>query len=339
MMRKKAASISIAVVLLLLIISSLLVYRRIASRPRTDDAFLEANVVHLAPEVSGRIVALNVRNNQLVHSGDVLFVIDPQPFRLKLAAARAQTNSLKSKIADTANEVDAQESRAEAAHSAVGDAHARLTLAENTLARITPLLSRGFVTAQQVDQARTTRDSARIALTQARQQARAARQAVQSVHPLQAQLEASQAAMALAARDLEKSVVRAPFDGKVIGLNLSVGEYALSGHPLFTLIDTSKWYAVANFRETEISRMAPGTPAKVYLMSQPQKALSGRVESIGWGVTPDDATLIDGMPRVAKTLDWVRLAQRFPVRILLDSPPQNAMRIGASAVVVVRYGD
>lgn len=340
-MRKKAASISVAVVSLLFIVSGLLVYRRMVSRPRTDDAFLEADVIHLAPEVSGRIVSLDVRNNQQVRAGDVLFVIDPQPFQLKLDEARAQTRELERRITDTSGEVAAQASRAEAAHTAIGDARARLALAESTLARLEPLLPKGFVTALQVDQARTARDSAKIALNQAEQQATAAREDVRSVRPLQEQLDASRASEALAARDLEKSQVRAPVAGRVVGLNVAVGEFAVSGHALFTLIDTSRWYAVANFRETEIARMHMGTPATVYLMSEPRKAILGHVESIGWGVTPDDASLDkdNGMPRVAKTLDWVRLAQRFPVRILLDTPPQNAMRIGASAVVVVRHGD
>ncbi|OIN98299.1 MAG: multidrug transporter subunit MdtN [Desulfovibrionaceae bacterium CG1_02_65_16] len=338
-MRRKTASASVAIVLLLLAVSGVLVYQRMSSRPRTDDAFIEADVIHLAPEVSGRIVSLKVRNNQQVQAGAVLFIIDPQPFQLKLDEARAQTHSLEDKIADASGEVASQASRADAAHTAVGNARAQLGLAASTLARLEPLLQKGFVTALQVDQARTARDSAKITLEQAIQQAAAARQAVQSVRPLREQLEASRASEALAARDLEKSVVRAPFGGKVIGLNIAVGEYAVSGHPLFTLIDTSRWYAVANFRETEVARMSAGTPATVYLMSQPRNALHGQVESIGWGVTPDDASLVNGMPRVAKTLDWVRLAQRFPVRILLDAPPQNAMRIGASAVVVVRHGD
>ena len=195
---------------------------------------------------------------------------------------------------------------------------AQLALASSTLARQEPLLGKGFVTAQQIDQARTARDSARIALDQAIQQAQAARQAVSSVRPLQEQLAASQVNETLAERDLGKTVVEAPFDGKIIGLNVAVGEYASTGHPIFTLIDTSKWYAVANFRETEIVRMAPGTAATVYVMGQPERPLQGHVESVGWGVLPEEATLVNGVPRVMKTLDWVRLAQRFPVRILLD---------------------
>jgi multidrug efflux system membrane fusion protein len=338
-MKRRLARLFVALVILILIVSTVMVVHRMDTRPRTDDAFIDADIVHLAPDVSGRIVSLNVHNNQIVRAGEVLFVIDQQPYVLKLEAARAQTKALEAKIDDTINEVASQVSRADAAHTAIGNAQAQLAQASSTLARLEPLLGKGFVTAEQIDQARTARDSARIMLDQAVQSAQASRQAVSSVRPLQEQLEASRASEALAERDYDKTVVTAPFDGKVVGLNIAEGEYANVGHPVFTLIDTSKWYAVANFRETEIAQMTPGTQASVYLMAQPKRAIQGRVESVGWGVFPDDGGLTDGLPRVGKTLDWVRLAQRFPVRVLLDQPPQEAMRIGASAVVVLRYDD
>ena len=338
-MKKKLAHLFTGLIVVLVVVSSLMVVHRLDTRPRTDDASIVADVVHFAPEVSGRIISLNVVNNQSVHAGDVLFVIDRQPFELRLEAARAQTRSLESKIDDTLNEVASQVSRADAAHTAISNAQAQLALASSTLARLTPLLGKGFVTAEQIDQARTTRDSARIVLDQAIQQARASRQAVSSVRPLEEQLTASRANEALAARDLEKTVMTAPFEGKVIGLGIAAGEYAVAGHPLFTLIDTSRWYAVANFRETQLAHMTPGTPATVYLMEQPNLPLRGRVESVGWGVISEDSSEVNGIPRIVKTLDWVRLSQRFPVRVLLDGPPQDIIRLGASAVVVVRYGD
>ena len=334
---KSAGRLFTVAVILILAVSAVLVAFKLDARPRTDDAYLDADIIHLAPDVSGRIVALNIHNNQSVKAGDVLFVIDADPYKFKLDAARAQTRALEAKIEDTLNEVASQVSRADAAHTAIGNAKAQLELASSTLARMEPLLAKGFVTAEQIDQARTARDSARITLDQVIQQAQAAKQAVSSVRPLEEQLTAAKANEALAARDLEKTTVRAPFDGKVVGLSIATGEYASAGHPLFTLIDTSHWYAVANFRETEIAAMTPGTKATVYLMGRPDVPLAGHVESVGWGVTPDQATMVNGVPRVAKTLDWVRLAQRFPVRVELDNPPQDAVRMGASAVVVVHH--
>jgi multidrug efflux system membrane fusion protein len=339
LMKKQLGRLFAVVVIALLLASAVLVAGRLDARPRTDDAFIDADIVHLAPEVSGRIVSLNVRNNQAVRAGDVLFVIDPEPFRLKRDAARAQTRALEAKIDDTLNEVASQMSRADAAHTGIANAQAQFALAASTLARLEPLLGKGFVTAQQIDQARTARDSARIALDQAIQQATAARQAVSSVRPLQQQLEASRASEALAERDLEKTEVKAPCNGKVIGLEITQGEFATTGHPLFTLIDTGTWYAVANFRETELALMPPGTRATVFVMSDPTRPLAGVVESIGWGVLPDEATLVNGVPRVVKTLDWVHLAQRFPVRVRLENPADDLVRLGQTAVVVIRRGD
>lgn len=267
---KKALGRLIAVIVIaILIVSSVLVVWRIDERPRTDDAFLLAYFANIAPEVSGRIISLNINNNQSVHTGDVLFAIDPEPYQFKLDATRAQSK-----------------------------------LASITLERMEPLLRKGYVTAEQIDEARATKDSA-------------------------------QAAEDLSQRDLNNTVIKAPFDGKIVGLNNAVGQYATTGHSLFTMIDTSRWYAVANFRETEIAKMKLGAVAKVYVMANPTQVLQGHVESIGWGVTSEDTTLATGLPTIPKTLSWVRLAQRFPVRILLDNPPDNLMRIGASVVVVV----
>lgn len=253
----------------LLVISSILVVLRLDERPRTDDAFLLADIANIAPDVSGRIVALNVRNNQSVKAGDVLFVIDPEQYQLKLNSAKAQYK-----------------------------------LAAANLERMEPLLSKGYVTAEQIDEAVATKES-------------------------------NKASEDLAKRDLRNSTVIAPFNGKIVGLNTAVGQYATTGQAIFTMIDTSRWFAVANFRESEIARMKIGSKATVYVMAHPRQALQGHVESIGWGVTPEDVRLGPGLPYVEKTLDWVRLAARFPVRVLLEQPPDNLMRIGASVVVVV----
>jgi membrane fusion protein, multidrug efflux system len=268
-MKKIIGNLIAVIALALLVISAVLVVIRLDERPRTDDAFLYADTANIAPEVSGRIVALNIRNNQSVQVGDPLFVIDPEQYQLKLDATEAQAR-----------------------------------LAATTLARMEPLLCKGYVTAEQIDEARATKESA-------------------------------EANEALSKRDLNHTTILAPFNGKIVGLNNAVGQYVSTGQPLFTMIDTAKWYVIANFRETDIARMKIGAPATVFVMSYPKRALQGHVESIGWGVTNEDATLDHGLPTIPTTLNWVRLAQRFPVRILLDQPPENLMRMGATAVVVV----
>jgi multidrug efflux system membrane fusion protein len=131
--------------------------------------------------------------------------------------------------------------------------------------------------------------------------------------------------------------VRAAFDGKITGLDLTVGQFATVGVPLFTIINTEKWYAVANFRESDLRKIREGQQAQVFVMANPARPIGGKVESIGWGVIAEEGiTVFGGLPRVPRTLNWVRIAQRFPVRILLDAPPDELMRVGSTISVTLR---
>jgi multidrug efflux system membrane fusion protein len=234
------------------LVTVVLATRRIDLRPRTDDAYLQADLVHMAPDVSGRIVKLDVRDNQKVHKGEVLFRIDPDPYQMRVDQARAAVQGLEAKLALTADQVASQTSKADSAERGIGSAEVQRALASSTLGRMEPLLGRGFVTAQQVDQARTAQRTAQIALQQARLQADEARQAIINTKPTEAELEGARATLALAERDLNKTVVRAPCDGRITALDIAAGEFAATGHPLFTIIDTEHWYAIGNFRETDL---------------------------------------------------------------------------------------
>ena len=317
------------------IFAAVLTAERLGHRPRTDDAFIYADVVHMAPDVSGRVAALTTRDNQPVRAGDVLFTIDPEPYRLQLAQARAQLAGLQAQLGITTDQVASQNSKADAASTNIGSAEAQLSLASSTLARLEPLLQRGFVTPEQVDQARTGRRTAQLAVQQARQQAQEARQGVSSTRPIEQEIIGARASLALAERNLRLTEVRAPCSGVITGLDVATGEYAAAGHPLFTIIDTEHWYAIGNFRETELEGLQPGQHARVYALSAPQHALEGVVESLGAGVSPDEGVTFAGLPHVPRSLSWVRIAQRFPVRIRLLSPPPGLMRLGASAVIVI----
>jgi membrane fusion protein, multidrug efflux system len=309
---------------------------RLDHRPRTHDAFLYADSAGLAPDVSGRIVSLSIRDNQRVAKGDKLLVIDPEPFELHLRQAKAQLAALEAQIALTTRQVAGQSTGAEAAATQIERARSQLALARDTVGRLVPLLAKGYVTAQQVDEARTNEKTAEAALTTATQQALQARQAVGDTESLIAQRDSAQAAVALAERDLRNSVVTAPFDGLVVGLDIAEGAYAAAGHPLFTLIKTDAWYAIGNFRETELPQISTGDPATIWLMADGGHPLKGHVDSIGWGVRPEDAGG-PALPSVGRTLSWVVVAQRFPVRIRLDAPPDAAMRIGTTVSVQVRH--
>jgi len=304
--RKTLGVVVSLIALVGVLVTVVLATRRVDERPRTDDAYLQADLVHMAPDVSGRIVELNVRDNQAVRKGDVLFRIDPDPYRMRVDQARAAVRSLEARLALTADQVASQTSKADAAARGIVSAEAQRSLASSTLGRMEPLLGPGFVTAQQVDQARTAQRTAQIALLQARLQADEARQAITNTKPTEAELEGARATLALAERDLNKTVVLAPCDGRITALDIAAGEFAATGHPLFTIV-----------------------------MAQPHRPVSGEVDSLGWGVASDVSATVGGLPHVERTLNWVRIAARFPVRVLLDAPPDDLMRYGATAVIVI----
>ena len=305
-------------------------------RPRTHDAHLFAYSAGMAPEVSGRILALHVINNQRVNAGEPLADIDPEPFAMRLRQARAQVAALKAQISLTGRQVTSQKYGADAAATQISHAREQLALAQDTLHRLEPLLAKGYVTNQQIDEARTNERNAAIALTTATQQASQARQAVGDTDSLIAQLGGAEAAEALAARDLRVATLRAPFAGTVVGLQIAEGAYAIAGQSLFTLIKDDEWYAIADFRETELPRIAVGDPATVWTMSDDAMPVRGTVQSLGRGVQPDDHGG-PGLPVVGRTLDWVVVAQRFPVWVRLDDPPSKLTRIGATASVRVHH--
>jgi membrane fusion protein, multidrug efflux system len=131
--------------------------------------------------------------------------------------------------------------------------------------------------------------------------------------------------------------VRAPFDGYVTNLNISVGQYANAGQPVLTLVDDRNWHVLAYFREDLLDRIRPGMRADVSLLSYPGRRFQGEVEGIGWGLFQENGATISGLPNVEETLNWVRLNQRFPVRIVLKrSDTDHPFRMGQTAVVTIR---
>src|SRR5262245_60008477 len=304
--------------------------------PRTDDAFVRADTIGVASQVNGRIIRLRVQDNQAVKQGDVLFEIDPQPYQHALDRARAALDSLEKQIGLSQRDVRAQQFGAAAARANIDRAEAQAKQAADTLNRIHPLLAKGYGTAEQMDQARTAKRSAEAALQVARRDAERAAAAVSGVDALVAKLGELRAAVATAKYDLEQTVVRAPFDGRVIDLDIAQGEYAATGRRLFTLIDARNWYVIAKFRETAVKTIRPGMAADVLVMSDPGDRFAGTVHSIGFGVFPEEGgASTNGLPRVPRSINWVRVAQRFPVRIRIDAPEADLFRIGASAVALI----
>ena len=334
-MKKRAWPTIVLVVMTLLLV--LFVIRQLDRTPRTDDAYAYADTIDVVPEVNGRIIELAVRDNQAVKQGDLLFRIDPRPYQDALARGNASLVALDRQIELTQRTVNAQQYNAQSVRAAVERARAASSQASDTLNRMEPLLSHGYVSAEDVDRARTAQRATQAELNAAQLQAQQAAAAVSGVDALVAQRAVVMAEIALAELNLEYATVRAPFDGRVVSLKTSTGQFATALRPVFTLIDTRRWYVVANFRETELRGIRPGTPAIVYLMSDTGQRFKGKVDSISYGVAPDEAGLAlpGGLPRIQRTLNWVHVSQRFPVKIRIDRPNLELFRVGTSAVAVL----
>jgi len=375
--------------------AGVVVLYEVNDHPRTDDAEILANFIGIAPQVEGPILRLNVRDNQFVKQGDLLYEIDDRPYRYALENAISQQAALEGQIGDEQRRIAALVSAVSVSHAniqsaeadvtrsgaAVDQARADVTNAEqgvsragaewayasNNLHRIEPLLVKQFVTVDQVDRARTSEitqdqslkqaqsqlrlaqaglqsalaqeERSRSVLLQSKAQHEQAQNAVTTLQPLVNQRGARTSAVETARYNLNNCRVYAPFAARVTNLTISEGAYAHIGQQVFTLIDARTWWAVANFREGQLQQIAPGMRAEVYVMSKPDARFKGVVDSVGFGVTPDAdvvGRLAAELPDVQRTLNWVHLATRYPVRVRVENPSEDLFRVSESAVVVVR---
>jgi multidrug efflux system membrane fusion protein len=284
-----------------------------------------------------------------------------------VSVSEANIRSTEADVSRSAAAVDQAKADVAAAEQAVSRAKAEWTYSNNNLHRIEPLLVKQFVTVDQVDRARTSEIAQAEALKQAESQLLQAKAAFQStlaqeqrskamltqstaqrdqaqnavttLEPLINQRGAKASAIETARYNLNNCRVYAPFDALVTNLTIAEGAYAHVGQQVFTLIDARTWWAVANFREGQLQHIEPGMRADVYVLSKPNMRFSGVVDSIGFGVTPD-ADVVgrfeQGLPDVQRTLNWVHLASRFPVRVRVEHPSPELFRVSESAVVVIR---
>jgi multidrug efflux system membrane fusion protein len=323
--------LSIAIILGALA-ASIYVTRLTYHQPRTDDAAVRANLVGIAPHVSGPIVELYVEDNQEVEAGDLLFVIDPQPFEVELERSKAA-------LLLTQSEVRALSNAVAAATVDVKRLKDESTYAGDHVKRIEQLVGDKFVTQDRFEEARVKQRSAMASLERAQQELARQKNSLAQFGDVNARLKAAEAAVHGVELNLSYCRVRAPFKARVTNLNISIGEYARAGQQVFALVDTRAWYIIANFQETYLEAIRPGMEVEVFLMSYPNQRFHGIVQGLGWAVALDDGSSVGVLPEVKRTVNWVRLAQRIPVRIKLDEPdPDRPYRMGMSAVVTIRGG-
>ena len=319
-----AASVVIAVVL------ALPVLRYYEEYPATDDAYVDADVVGIVAQVAGPIVALPVADNQSVRAGDLLFEIDARPFRIQVDEARAELDRTGLNVGGLTDAVTSAE-------AGVRYAEAALRLAQTQWKRVEPLAKIGALPFQDRDKAQASLDGARAGLDNARAELAQARADLGEADANNPEIRAAVAQLENAELDLSYATVVAPVNGYVTDLTLSPGSYASVGSPMLALVNSDSWRVVAYYKETQLEHIEPGMPAVVYLPAYPDVSFEGSVQGIGWGVEQqggDGARGPSGVPSVTPTVDWVRMAQRFPVRITLaGGDPAHPLRKGMRANV------
>ena len=347
-------------------------WQQLQRYPRTDDAYVRANTIGMAPRVFGQIVELPIVDNQFVAAGTLLYRIDARPYEVALARANASlllvefdVRALNDAIAVAAADVlttRAQIARSESLvaerESQVTAARARMDYAADYLSRIKPLLIKQFVTADRVALAQSELDAARadvaaaqasvanaaaavvaaaaeVVSAQAREQQ--ARNELGQVGDVNARLEAAAVEVADAQLNMQYCEVRAPLDGWVTNLNTNLGEFVKVGDTLFSIVQNSQWWVMANFLETEIEQIKVGQEVAVYVYAYPGHRFKGTVQGIGWALYQANGATADSLPDVKPTLNWIRLAQRFPVRITLEPfDAKYPFRMGATVTAIVK---
>ncbi|MCB5362182.1 multidrug transporter subunit MdtN [Pusillimonas sp. CC-YST705] len=335
----------LAILVALLVIAAAIVLGtlyllRAAKNPSSEDAVISANVVHISSSLPGHIESMEVTDGQFVHKDDLLFTVDPAFYQLRYEQAQAELALAEATYAAKERAIRAETHNASIAQEQINRARTNLAMATQTQQRLANLATKGYVAKQQLDEATTLKRDAQISLNQALEQAGAAQALVGTSDAELAMVQISQAGLAMAKRNLELTQIKAPHNGLIAGLHTASGEHLLPGASVFTLIDTDSWHATGMYLETDLKRISIGDCATVYVLADPSRALTGKVDTIGWGVSSTgEVNLPFNLPYVQKSLNWVRVAQRFPVRIRLAEPPPDLMRVGASATIVIHSND
>ena len=319
----RTRTILLLIVPLLLVLVGAYMWLTSGGSESTDNAQVKTDIVSVTAQVTGPVIRVPVHNGQHVNRGDVLFVIDPAPFKValeqaeaQLAAAKLQTSQLKTQAAGTGADITG--------------AQANLAIKRNALNRQSALLKQGFTTRVDYDDALNEVRAAETQLADA--QARAANASAAIAPGEQPPIAQAQAAVDKARLDLERTVVRAPMAGEIANADrLQIGTQIISGVGAVSVVRGKNAWVEANFKEKQLSDMRPGQPVIVKIDAYPGVKFKAHVESIGAGTGSEFSIL----PAQNANGNWVKVTQRVPVRVAFDGPPSKPMIAGLSAVVTV----
>ena len=297
--------------------------------PTTDDAYVQAHIVAIAARVSGPVVAVHVGENDYVEAGAPLFDIDPAVFQAAVDSAEANYEM-------AAQDTGASDAEVGVASSTVEERNVALARAKRSLERATTLAESSLISEAEFDNAKATFAEASASLDSARADLRRARSKLGAIGPSNARQRAARAALTAAELELSFSRVLAPVAGWISNIALREGAMIIAERPQFSIVEDQHWWVEANFKETDLHHMRPGLKAVISIDMYPDLHLTGAVESLGAG----SGAVFSLLPPENATGNWVKVTQRFPVRISIDpraDDPTNErpLRVGASATVAI----
>lgn len=360
-MKNKSKYLTTGIVVFVALLFVFIKYWDYLANPWTRNGQVMANVIQITPRVSGPIVDLPIKTNQFVKAGDLLYQIDPQTFELSLIQAKANLDATGYNIESLEKQVESAKASLEAAQATIQQVKSSMNQIESQVytnkreyERQQQLLPKGSTSQKEVDKTKTAyevsvqqKQGALASMAQAEATVRQAeatlaksRATLGEVGENNAQLRTAIAAYKQAELNLEFTSVRAPVDGYVTNLNLRLGSNTVANQPALALVDVNSYWIDGFFKETSVGKISAGDQAMITLMSYSNKPLKGYVESIGWGISQQDgSTGFQLLPNVNPTFEWIRLAQRIPVRIHLEEVPEEIqLRVGATCSVIVKTG-
>jgi multidrug resistance efflux pump len=331
------------------------------TNPWTRDGQVRAQVIQITPRVSGPIVKLPIKDNQFVKAGALLFEIDPRTFEADLEHARAELDNTRDEIEALAKQVEAAQAGVESASATIQEAQAaikgyagRVVETKKEYDRQKTLEKKGATSKRAVETARANWVSyvnqkadaearllqMRASLSEAKANLAKDKADLGAPGDKNAKVRLAKAEVRSAELNLEFTQVKAPVDGYVTNLNLRLGSQAVENTASLALVDVNSYWVVGFFRENYIEGIGKGDQAILTLMSYRDKPIEGRVDSLGWGIAQDDgSTGFDLLPTISATFEWIRLAQRVPVRIHLAKIPEGVqLRVGTTVSVLVMTG-
>ncbi len=328
---RKWTFITLALVLLLLV--WYLVSDRVT--PYTSQARVHALVVPVAPEVSGTVVSVNVKNNQGVKAGQELFQIDPERYRLAVQTAEADVQSARQSMGASSANVSAAE-------AALVSAQANLVRSEKDAVRLQRIKDEdpGAISQRRIESAVASLEAARGQVGSAKANVEKAVQDLGQTGEQNSRILQAQSALGQAQLNLERTIVRAPEDGLVTDVRVTNGNYANASAPQMTFIAVDNIWIQADFTENNLGNIQSGNNVQIVFDVLPGEVFTGTVRELGFGVAIESAPL-GSLPTISNDQGWLRASQRYPVLIDFDLPSRqgtSGLRVGSQATVVVFTG-